>query len=125
MTKSGLIQAVAARLPHLPQRDLEIVVNTMFDTMVQALHFGNRVEIRGFGSFSVRQRRARQGRNPKTGSMVGVPAKRVPFFTVGHELKERVNGGRELRPENTAADAEVQAYASSQPAADSTLPDLP
>ncbi len=94
MTKSGLIQAVAAHLPHLPQRDLEVVVNTMFEAMVSALRVGDRVEIRGFGSFSVRHRKARQGRNPKTGAMVDVPAKRVPFFTVGHDLKERVNAGR-------------------------------
>ena len=94
MTKSGLIQVLAEKLPHLPQRDLEVVVNTMFDAMVEALRRKDRVEIRGFGSFSVRERRSRQGRNPKTGQMVDVPEKRVPFFTVGHELKERVNAGR-------------------------------
>lgn len=93
MTKSGLIEAVAARMPHLAQRDLEVVVNTMFDAMTHALAMGDRIEIRGFGSFSVRHRRSRQGRNPKTGELIDVPAKRVPFFTVGHELKERVNDG--------------------------------
>lgn len=95
MTKSGLIEAVAARMPHLAQRDLEIVVNTMFETMTEALQGGHRIEIRGFGSFSVRHRRARRGRNPKTGEVINVPAKRVPFFTVGHELRQRVNGGRD------------------------------
>lgn len=91
MTKSELIQAIAARLQHLPARDVEVVVNTMFDSMTSALQGGDRIEIRGFGSFSVRHRRSRQGRNPKTGESISVPSKRVPFFTVGHELKQRIN----------------------------------
>ena len=66
----------------------------MFDAMTGALRHGHRIEIRGFGSFSVRHRRSRQGRNPKTGELIDVPAKRVPFFTVGHELRQRVNEGR-------------------------------
>jgi integration host factor subunit beta len=94
MTKSGLIQVVAARMPHISARDVEIVVNTIFDSMTSALQVGDRIEIRGFGSFSVRHRRARMGRNPKTGESIAVPPKRVPFFTVGHDLKERVNAGR-------------------------------
>lgn len=98
MTKSGLIEAVAAQLPHLAQRDLEVVVNTLFDSMTEALAVGDRIEIRGFGSFSVRHRKARQGRNPKTGQVINVPAKRVPFFTVGHELRERVNAGAAQAP---------------------------
>ena len=98
MTKSGLIQAVAARMPHLSARDVEIVVNTIFDSMTNALKVGDRIEIRGFGSFSVRHRRARQGRNPKTGESIAVPPKRVPFFTVGHELRQRVNDGRTKYP---------------------------
>ncbi|MEO1483243.1 MAG: integration host factor subunit beta [Myxococcota bacterium] len=98
MTKSELIRAVAEKMPNLPARDLEIVVNTIFDTMTQALRIGDRIEIRGFGSFTVRQRRARTGRNPKTGETIEVPAKRVPFFTVGHELKKRVDDGRERYP---------------------------
>lgn len=81
-------------MPHLSARDVEIVVNTIFDSMTDALGKGDRIEIRGFGSFSVRHRRARQGRNPKTGDSIAVPPKRVPFFTVGHELRERVNEGR-------------------------------
>lgn len=109
MTKSGLIESLAAQLPHLAQRDLEVVVNTMFDAMTEALAVGRRIEIRGFGSFSVRSRRARQGRNPKTGELINVPAKRVPFFTVGHELKERVNENflRQLEAENQGANKEV------------------
>lgn len=93
MTKSGLIEAVLARMPHLSSKDVEVVVNTMFDSMIAALEREERIEIRGFGSFSVRHRRPRTGRNPKTGEEIAVPAKRVPFFTVGHELKERVNSG--------------------------------
>lgn len=94
MTKSELIRAVAERMPHLPARDLEVVVNTIFDTMTDALRIGDRIEIRGFGSFTVRNRRSRTGRNPKTGETIHVPAKRVPFFTVGHELRQRVDEGR-------------------------------
>jgi integration host factor subunit beta len=93
MTKSDLIVAVAKRLEHLPARDVEVAVNTLFDAMTNALVVGDRIEIRGFGSFSARKRRARVGRNPKTGESIQVPAKRVPFFTVGHELRQRVNSG--------------------------------
>ena len=100
MTKSGLIQAVTERMPHLSARDVEIVVNTLFDAMTNALKVGDRIEIRGFGSFSVRHRRERMGRNPKTGESIAVPPKRVPFFTVGHELKKRVDAGRHKYPIN-------------------------
>jgi integration host factor beta subunit len=110
MTKSGLIEIVAEKLPHLGSRDLEIVVNTMFDSMTSALVTGDRVEIRGFGSFSVRHRRAREGRNPKTGVAISVPAKRVPFFTVGNELRRRVNEGTkvaEVTSEDSASPTEM------------------
>jgi integration host factor subunit beta len=93
MTKSGLIEVIASRMSHLPARDIEVVINTIFDSMTEALVGGDRIEIRGFGSFSVRHRRARTGRNPKTGAAIDVPPKRVPFFTVGHELRNRVNAG--------------------------------
>ena len=109
MTKSGLIEAVAEKLPHLGLRDLEIVVNTMFDSMTSALVHGDRVEIRGFGSFSVRHRRAREGRNPKTGESISVPSKRVPFFTVGNELKRRVNDGAAKAQEAEVAPAAAPA----------------
>jgi integration host factor subunit beta len=95
MTKSGLIEAIAAQMTQLPARDIEVVINTIFDSMTKALVAGDRIEIRGFGSFSVRHRRARTGRNPKTGAAIDVPPKRVPFFTVGHELRQRVNAGAE------------------------------
>ena len=81
MTKSELIQVISDRLEHLPARDVEIVINTMFQSMTGALQEGDRIEIRGFGSFSVRNRRSRMGRNPKTGVTISVPPKRVPFFT--------------------------------------------
>ena len=96
MTKSGLIEAVADRTPHISKKDTEIVVNTIFDSMAQALRQGERIEIRGFGSFQVKIREAREGRNPKTGEPVHISAKRTPFFKVGKELKEMVderNGG--------------------------------
>ena len=91
MTKSGLIEAVAERTPHISKKDTEIVVNTIFDSMAQALRLGDRIEIRGFGSFQVKIREAREGRNPKTGEAVALPGKHVPHFKPGKSLRERVN----------------------------------
>lgn len=91
MNKSDLIEAVGKRLPNLAARDVEIIVNTIFDSMTDSLVKDDRIEIRGFGSFEVRIRKPRQGRNPKTGSSVDVSQRRVPFFKAGRELKERVN----------------------------------
>ena len=91
MTKSGLIEKVAELTPHISKKDTEIVVNTIFDSMTEALRQGERIEIRGFGSFQVKLREAREGRNPKTGEEVQIPAKRTPFFKVGKELKEMVD----------------------------------
>ncbi len=91
MTKSGLIEVVAERTPHISKKDTEIVVNTIFDSMAQTLMNGERIEIRGFGSFQVKVREARDGRNPKTGEPVHISAKRTPFFKVGKELKEMVD----------------------------------
>lgn len=92
MTKSGLIEKVAEKTPHISKKDTEVVVNTIFDAMTEALRTGQRIEIRGFGSFQVKVREAREGRNPKTGDEVQIPAKRTPFFKVGKELKEMVDG---------------------------------
>src|SRR3990172_4288494 len=92
MTKSGLIEEVAERTPHISKKDTEIVVNTIFDSMTRALRVGERIEIRGFGSFQVKVREAREGRNPKTGEPVHIAAKRTPFFKVGKELREMVDG---------------------------------
>ncbi len=94
MTKSDLIERVARRLPHISKKDTETVVNTIFDSMTESLKRGDRIEIRGFGSFQVKIREAREGRNPKTGDEVRIPAKRAPFFKVGKELKERIEERR-------------------------------
>lgn len=94
MTKSELVEQAAEQSPHLSRRDVELVVNTIFESITDALGEEQRVEIRGFGTFQVRRRKARQGRNPKTGEEVRVPAKRVPFFKAGRKLKELV--GRAL-----------------------------
>ena len=91
MTKSDLIERVADRVPHISKKDTEIVVNTIFDSMTEALRNSDRIEIRGFGSFQVKIREAREGRNPKTGEEVKIPAKKTPFFKVGKELKERID----------------------------------
>jgi integration host factor subunit beta len=91
MTKSDLIERVARHLPHISKKDTELVVNTIFDRMTEALVNGQRIEIRGFGSFQVKIREAREGRNPKTGEEVKIPRKRTPFFKVGKELKERID----------------------------------
>lgn len=91
MNKSDLINHLENKLKHLGHREIEIMVNTIFDKMTGTLAEGNRIEIRGFGSFEVRKREPRQGRNPKTGASVYVQTRKVPFFKVGKELKERVN----------------------------------
>lgn len=101
MTRSELIAELARRNPHLMQRDVEAIVGTVFDEIVAALAAGNRVELRGFGAFSVKRRDARTGRNPRTGEAVAVAEKVVPFFKAGKELRERLNqvqGGRASRP---------------------------
>ncbi|MEQ1889639.1 MAG: integration host factor subunit beta [Alphaproteobacteria bacterium] len=93
MIKSELITKLALANPHLFQRDIERIVNTIFDEISGALARGDRVELRGFGAFSVKQRPARTGRNPRTGGAVEVEEKRVPFFKTGKEMRERLNGG--------------------------------
>ncbi len=91
MTKSELIQKLAAQNPHLYQRDVERIVSTIFDEISGALERGDRVELRGFGAFSVKRRDPRIGRNPRTGETVHVAEKRVPYFKTGKELRERLN----------------------------------
>lgn len=91
MTKSQLIDRIAKKAPHVPRRQIEVIVNSVFDSMSDALHRGQRIEIRGFGSFAVKVRRARLGRNPKTGQKVEVPDRRSAYFTVGKELRDRLN----------------------------------
>jgi integration host factor subunit beta len=91
MIKSELIASLAEENPHLTQKDIERVVSVILDRMIQALEDGGRVELRGFGAFSVRSRGARSGRNPRTGETVSVRAKHVPFFKSGKELRVRLN----------------------------------
>lgn len=91
MTKSELIQRLADMNPHLYLRDLEKIVETVFDEISGALSRGDRVELRGFGVFSVKERDARVGRNPRTGETVHVEAKRLPFFKTGKALREKLN----------------------------------
>lgn len=91
MTRSELVAEIAAANPHLLVRDVELIVHTIFDELTQALARGDRVELRGFGAFTVKKRDARAGRNPRTGDTVAVDEKVVPFFKAGKELRERVN----------------------------------
>ena len=91
MTKSELITYLAEENPHLYQRDVERIVTTIFEEIASALSRGDRVELRGFGAFSVKQRDARIGRNPRTGEAVQVDAKRVPYFKTGKQLRDKLN----------------------------------
>lgn len=94
MTKSELIAELSAANPHLLSRDVELIVATIFNEITTALARGERVELRGFGAFTVKRRDARTGRNPRTGEAVPVDEKAVPFFKAGKELRERVNTGK-------------------------------
>ncbi len=110
MTKADLIEEVA-RVTDVTRRDSEVIVETIFDSVVHSLRAGDKIEIRGFGSFRTRQRNSRVGRNPKTGDRVDVPAKKIPFFKPSKELKDLVNqesgasaagaGGRPTPSEST------------------------
>jgi integration host factor subunit beta len=93
MIKSELVQRIADRNPHLYLRDVEKIVNAILDEITGALARGDRVELRGFGAFSVKHRDARVGRNPRTGAHVSVDEKAVPFFKTGKEMRERLNDG--------------------------------
>jgi integration host factor subunit beta len=92
MIRSELIQKIADENPHLYQRDVERIVSTIFEEITEAMARGERVELRGFGAFSVKRRDARVGRNPRTGEAVDVEEKHVPFFKTGKLLRERLNG---------------------------------
>lgn len=97
MTKADLIEEVS-RVVEMTRKDSEVIVEAIFDSIVRSLRTGDKIEIRGFGSFRTRQRQPRVGRNPKTGSRVEVPSKRIPYFKPSKELKDLVNG-----PEGHAA----------------------
>jgi integration host factor subunit beta len=90
MTKADLVEEVV-RVADVSKRDAESIVNTVFSSIVDALQRNDKIELRGFGSFRVRRRRSRQGRNPKTGDRVSVPEKRIPYFKPGKELKDLIN----------------------------------
>jgi len=92
MTKADLIEDVS-RAVEMSRKDSEVIVETIFDSIVKSLRTGDKIEIRGFGSFRTRQRKSRIGRNPKTGARVDVPAKKIPFFKPSKELKDLVNSG--------------------------------
>ena len=92
MIRSELIQKIADANPHLTQRHVERIVNTVFEEIIEALAKGDRVELRGVGAFSVKEREARTGRNPRTGEAVEVDDKKVPFFKTGKLLRDRLNG---------------------------------
>jgi integration host factor subunit beta len=104
MTKSDLID-VLCEVQKMPKGRAELLVNVIFDSMEQSLRRGERIEIRGFGSFEIREYRAYEGRNPRTGSSVAVRPKRLPFFKVGKELKERVNAGARRGSKPAGGDA--------------------
>nr|WP_294547747.1 integration host factor subunit beta [uncultured Rhodopila sp.] len=97
MTKSELIAELASANPHLRGQDVETIVATIFEEISYALARGERVELRGFGAFTVKHREARTGRNPRTGESVAVDEKSVPFFKAGKELRQRVNAGKSPR----------------------------
>jgi integration host factor subunit beta len=107
VTKADLVEEVI-RVTELPRKESETIVETIFESIIGALQSGDRIEIRGFGSFRTRQRRGRTGRNPKTGAKVEVPPKRIPFFKPSKELKDHVNGGTAATPSAGAAPAAPQ-----------------
>ena len=100
MTKSQLIERIAQQAPHIPPRRIEAIVNAIFEQMAESLRTGERIELRGFGCFTLRTRRARVGRNPKTGETVSVPRRVALSFAAGKELRERINpqAGAEVGP---------------------------
>lgn len=114
MTKRDLIEVLVDECDHLQRRDVEALVHSVFDVLSDALVDGERIEIRGFGSFVLKNRDARRGLNPRTGESVDVPAKRVPFFKAGKELRVRVDEGREA-PAAATPDAAAPDAAAPQP----------
>lgn len=122
MTKSELIAALAARYPQLAARDTDYAVKTVLDAMTQALASGQRIEIRGFGSFSLSQRSPRIGRNPKSGEQVLVPGKQVPHFKAGKELRERVDlvGGNDEDAQSSDRANRCRPWQACTPCIDST-----
>ena len=108
MTKAELVEEVA-RESHLTRKHSEVIVDAVFSSIIDALKKGDKIELRGFGSFRVRRRRSRQGRNPKTGDRVEVPEKRIPYFKPGKELKDLINGPEATEAAPAAIDAAAPA----------------
>ena len=104
MTKADLIDEVS-RVSELTRKDSETIVESIFDSVVRSLRAGDKIEIRGFGSFRTRQRRARIGRNPKTGDRVEVPPKKIPFFKPSKELKDLVNSGQQAAAQSASPES--------------------
>ena len=113
MTKAELIEEVS-KVVEMTRKDSETIVETIFDSIVNSLHKGEKIEIRGFGSFRTRQRQPRVGRNPKTGSRVEVPSKRIPFFKPSKELRDLVNHSAQAGESNAAVAPESGVHASEQ-----------
>lgn len=113
MTKAELVEDVA-RAAELTKKDAERLVEIVFESIIETLNHGEKIELRGFGSFRVRERGARRGRNPKTGDPVNIPAKRVPYFKPGKELKELINEEHQPAQEETASSpseaADIRSY---------------
>ena len=105
MTKADLVEEVS-RVSELTKKDAELIVETVFLSVIRALHTGDKVELRGFGSFRLRRREPRKGRNPKTGDRVDVPSKHVPYFKPGKELKDLINANAGEDAERVAPEAE-------------------
>ncbi|MFL6353260.1 MAG: integration host factor subunit beta [Bryobacteraceae bacterium] len=119
MTKAELIDEVS-KVVEMTRKDSEIIVETIFESIVNSLHKGDKIEIRGFGSFRTRQRQPRVGRNPKTGSRVEVPSKRIPYFKPSKELRDLVN---QSEAAGTAADSAVTSATENEPEPASTVSD--
>ncbi|MBA2355151.1 MAG: integration host factor subunit beta [Acidobacteria bacterium] len=105
MTKADLVEEVS-RVSDLSKKDAEVIVETVFSSVIRALHGGDKVELRGFGSFRLRRREPRKGRNPKTGDRVDVPPKHVPYFKPGKELKDLINVPTEVDPDRVGTVAD-------------------
>jgi integration host factor subunit beta len=104
MTRADLIDDIS-RAVDLKRKDSEVIVESVFESIVKSLRAGDKIEIRGFGSFRTRQRKARTGRNPKTGARVDVPAKKIPFFKPSKELKDIINGRQASEPPSSGPPA--------------------
>lgn len=124
MTKAELVEEVA-RAAELNKRDAEVIVETVFESVISALHRGEKVELRGFGSFRTRERGPRRGRNPKTGEPVDVPAKRVPYFKPGKELKEFFTESHPGETQASSEEASAPGPASTSPSQPEPSPSAP